>query len=117
MLLGRDRPPRRQRTLQQRYLRSFLIRSDSASRKRPFSTGLFFDWYLLALLLVVSRVDLIIFVSFLEAVGVREYCCTKVEIGWQLRASRFLREQRLDERSAQRVGGFGLSVKPPKLSS
>ena len=54
-------------------------------------------------------------VLFLEAVGVREYCCTTVEIGWQLCASRFLREQRLDEPSPQRVGGFGLRRKPPKL--
>ena len=54
---------------------------------------------------------------FLEAVGVREYCCTAVEIGWQLCASRFLREPRLDDPSSQRVGGFGLRRKPPKLRS
>ena len=98
-------------------LRSFLIQSDSASRKQPFSTELFFDWNLPVLLLIVSRVDFIVFVLFLEAVDVREYCCTAVEIGWQLCASRFLREQRLDELSSQRVGGFGLSRKPPKLRS
>ena len=69
------------------------MQSDSASRKRPFSTGLLFDWILLVLLLIVSGVDFIDFVLFLlEAVGVREYCCTAVEIGWQLCASRFLRE-------------------------
>ena len=34
-------------------LRPFLMQSDSASRKRPFSTGHFFDWILLVLLLVV----------------------------------------------------------------
>ena len=45
----------------------------------------------------------------------REYCCTAVEIGWQLCASRFLREQRPDEPSSQGVGGFGLGRKPPKL--
>ena len=56
-----------------------------------------------------SRVDFIVFVLFLEAVGVREYFCTAVEIGWQLCASRFLREQRVGEPSSQRVGGFGLS--------
>ena len=84
------------------------MQSDSASRKGPFSTGLFFDWIFLVLLLV-SRVDFIVFVFFLEAVGVREYCCTAVEIGWQLCASRFVREQRLGEPSSQRVGGFGLS--------
>ena len=54
---------------------------------------------------------------FLKAVGVREYCCTAAEIGRQLFASRFLLEQRLDEPSSQRVSGFGLSRKPPKLLS
>ena len=93
------------------------MQSDSTSRKRPFSTGLFFDWILLVSLLIVSRVDFIVFVIFLEAVGVREYCCTAGEIGWQLYASRCIREQRLDEPSSQRVGGFGLSRKPPKLRS
>ena len=90
-----------------------------------------FDWILLVLL-IVSRVDFVVFVLFLEAVGVREYCCTAVwqsKIGWQLCASRVLREQRvlaLDEPSSQRVGGFGLiaesylrgvalSREPPKL--
>ena len=77
------------------------MQSDSASRKRPFSTRLFFDWILLVLLLIVSRADFIGFVLFLEAVGVREYCCTAVEIGWQLCASLFLREQRLGEPSSQ----------------
>ena len=96
-------------------IRPFLMQSDSASRKRPFSTGIFFDWIILVLLLIVSRVDFIVFVLFLEAVGVREYCCTAVEIGWQLCASRFLRKQRLGEPSSQRIGGFGLGRKPPKL--
>ena len=68
-------------------------------------------------LLIVSRVDFIVFVLFLQAVGVRYHCCTAVKIGWQLCASRFLREQRLDEPSSQRVRGFGLSRKPPKLRS
>ena len=57
----------------------FLIQSDSASKKRPFSTGLLFDWILLVLLLIISRVDFIVFVLFLEAVGVREYCCMALE--------------------------------------
>ena len=57
-------------------LRPFLMQSDSASRKRPFSTGLYFDWILLVLLLIVSQVFFVVFVLFLEAVGVREYCCT-----------------------------------------
>ena len=77
----------------------------------------FFDWNLLVLLPIVSRVDFIVFVLFLEALRVRECCCTAVEIGWQLCASRLFREQRLDEPSSQRVGGFGLSQKPPKLRS
>ena len=98
-------------------IRPFLVQSDSASRKRPFRLDFFFDWILLVLLLIVSRVDFIVFVLFLEAVGVREYCCTPGEIGWQLCASRFLHEQRLDELSSQRVGGFGLSQKPSKLRS
>ena len=89
-------------------MRPFLIQSDSASRNRPVSTGLFFDWILLVLL-IVRRVDVIVFVLFLDAVGVREYCCTAGEIGWQLCASRFLRGQRLDKPSSQRVRGFGLS--------
>ena len=55
------------------------MQSDSASRKRPFPTGIFFDWILLVLLLIVSRVDFILFVLFLEAVGVTEYCCMAVE--------------------------------------
>ena len=44
----------------------------------------------------------------------REYCCTPVETGRQLCASSFLREQRLDEPSSQRLGGFGLSRAPPR---
>ena len=65
-------------------LKPFLMQSDSASRKRPFSTGLFLGWILLSLLLIVGQVDFIVLVLFLEAVGVREHCCTAVEIGWQL---------------------------------
>ena len=53
------------------FRRPFLLQSDSASRKRPCSTGLFFNWILLDLLFIVSRVDFIVFVLFLEAVGVR----------------------------------------------
>ena len=104
------------------------MQSDSPSRNRPISTELFFDWTLLVLILIVSRVDFIFFMHFLEAVDVKEYCSTAGEIGWQLCASRCLREQRLDEPSSQRVGGFGLaesrqsyvrgvaiSGEPPKL--
>ena len=87
--------------------------------KRPFSTDKS-DCIrngLLVLLLIVSRVDFIVFVLFLEAVGVRKYCCTAVPEVWQskiarqLCVSRVLREQRVlafDEPSSQRVGGFGL---------
>ena len=42
-------------------LRPFLTQSDYASRKRPFSTGLFFYCILLVFLLIVSRVDFIVF--------------------------------------------------------
>ena len=91
------------------------MQSDSASRKRPFSTGLFLDWIFLVLLL--CRVHYIVFVLFLEAVDVREYCCKASEIGYQLCAPRCLHEQRLDEPPSQRVGGVGLSRKPPKLRS
>ena len=42
-----------------------------------------FDWTFFRLdssgLLVVSRVDFVVFVLFLEAVGVREYCCIAVD--------------------------------------
>ena len=38
----------------------------------------FFDWILL-ILFFVSRVDFIVFVLFLEAFDVREYCCMAVQ--------------------------------------
>ena len=72
-------------------LRPFLTQSDSASRKRHFSTGLF-DWIVLVLLLSVSRVDFIVFVLFLEAFGVREYCC--IADGDRLAALCFARSSR-----------------------
>ena len=85
-------------TAEKEPFRPFLTQSDSASRKRPFSTRIFFDWILLVLL-IVSQVDFIVFVLFLEAVGVREYCCCTAvwqsKIGWQLCASRVPREQRV----------------------
>ena len=59
-------------------VRPFLTQSDPASRQRPLSTGLFFDW-ILPFLLIVSRVDFIISVLFLEAVDVRQYCCMEIE--------------------------------------
>ena len=113
-------------------LRPFLIQSDSASRKRPFSTGLFFDWILLVLLLIVTRVDFIVFVLFLEAVGVREYCCMALEN--RLAALCFARSSRatgascatnirpsglvalgLAESRQGYVHGVALSREPPKL--
>ena len=48
----------------------------------------------MVLLLDVGRVDFIVLVLFLEAVGLREYCCTAVwqsKIGGLLCASRVLR--------------------------
>ena len=84
---------------------------------RQSKTALF-DWILLVLLLIVRLVDFIALVLFREAVGAREYCCMAAE--YRLAAlcfARFLREQRLDEPSSQRVGGFGLSRMPPRLLS
>ena len=112
-----------------RRLRPFLTQSDSASRKWPFSTELFWSYY-------QSRVNFIVFVLFLEAVGVREYyCCTAVwqsKIGRQLCASRVPRKQRvlrarrtlvqagwwrwtLAESRQSYVCGVALSLEPPKL--
>ena len=73
------------------------IQSDSVGRKRPFSIGLFFDWIILGLLFIVSRVDFIVVVLFLEAIGVSEYCCRAAEttVVWKLCASCVLREQRM----------------------
>ena len=112
-------------------LRPFLTQSDSASRKRPFSTGHFFDWILLVLLLV-SRVDFIVFVLFLEAVGVMEYCCVALETRLAAlcfaRSSRAMRASRatnfrpsglvalgLAESRQSYVRGVALSREPPKL--
>ena len=108
------------------------MQSDSASRKWPLSTGLFVDWILLILLLIVSRVDFIVFVLFLEAVGVREYCCIAVEN--QLAALCFACPSRatrashatnhrpsglvalgLAESRQSYVRGVALSREPPKL--
>ena len=44
---------------------------------RQSKTALF-DWILLVLLLIGSRVDFTVFVLFLEAACVREYCCSAV---------------------------------------
>ena len=102
--------------LQKWTFRPFLTQSDSASRNLPFSTGIFFHWILLVLL-IVSRVDFIVFVLFfLEAIGVKEYYCMALETrlaALVLRAflasnACFTRDQPL----SKRVGGVGLSRKP-----
>ena len=77
-------------------MRPFLTQSDSASRKRPFLIGLFFDWNLLVIILIVSRAVLLY--GSRKSVGISVL-------------ERVLREQRvlaLDEPSSQRVGGFVL---------
>ena len=91
-----------------------------------------FDWILLVLLLIVSRVDFIVCVLFLEAVGVREYCCMALEIRLAAlcfaRSSRATRASRatnlrpsglvalgLGERRQGYVRGVALSREPPKL--
>ena len=107
-------------------IRSFLTQSGSASRKRPFSTGLFFDWILLVPLFFVSRQSSR-FYSFRAlprggwCEGVLLDCCMAVEnrlaaLSAVLRAffasnACFARH----EASSKRVGGVGLSRKPPKL--
>ena len=103
------------------------------SRKRPFPTGLFFDWNLLVgLLVIVNRVDFIVFVLFLEAVDVREYFCMAVES--RLAALCFVRAPRatlasratnprlsglvtldLAESRQSYVRDVALSREPPKL--
>ena len=101
-------------------LRPFHIQSDSASRK-PFATGLSFDWILLVFLLIVGRVDIIVFVLFLEAVGVRQYFCMAVEN--RLAALCFARSARAMHARARRTlvpaswGLWAFSRKPPKLRS
>ena len=125
----------RKRSFSAAVQRPFLIQSDSASRKRPFSTGLFFDWILL-ILVIVSRVDFVVFVLIIEAVYVRE--CTAV---WRstenrlaalcfARSSRATRASRaanfrlsglvalgLAESRQGFVRGVALSREPPKLTS
>ena len=83
-------------------LRPFLTQSYSASRKGPFSTGLVFDWTLLprggwceGVLLCGSRKS--VGSSVLRAFFASNACFAR------------------DEPSSRRVGGVGLSRKPPKL--
>ena len=95
-----------------------IIQSDFVSRKRPFLTGLCFDWILLGLLRV-SRVHCIVVALFLEAVGGVPLCGSRKSVGNSvLRA--FSASNACfahDELSSERVGGVGLSRKPPKLRS
>ena len=98
----------------------FLIQSDSASRKRLFSTGLFFDGILLVLLLIASRVDFSFYAlprgGGFEGVllyGSRKSVGSSVLRAFFASNACFTR----DEPSSKRVGGVGLSRKPPKLRS
>ena len=101
-------------------------------RVQNISTGLGFDWILLALFLIDSSVDFRVFVLFLEAVGVREYCCMAAEN--RLAALCFARSSRamraslatnlrpsglvalgLAESRQSYVRGVALRREPPKL--
>ena len=89
------------------------------NRKGPLPTGFFFGWILLGLLLIVSRVDFIAFVLFLEAVGVREYCCMTVESRSEaLYFARSRRVTRVSCATSPRPSGLvalDLGPKPPEL--
>ena len=104
-------------------VRPFLTQSDSASRKRPFSTGLFFDWILVVLLLIVSRVDFIVFMLFLEAVGVRGSTAvllygSRKSVGSSVICALLASNARFarDEPSFKRVGGVGLEPEAAKAT-
>ena len=89
------------------------------------------DWILLVLL-IVSQVDFMVFVLFLEEVGVREYCCMTLETRLAAlcfaRSSRATRASRatnlrpsgfvalgLAESRQSYVRGVALSGEPPSL--
>ena len=55
--------------------------------------GIFFDWIRLSLLHVVSGVDFIDFVLFLEAIGMREYYCMTDENRLEAVCTSRVREQ------------------------
>ena len=80
--------------------------------KKLVSTGLFFDWIVLVLL-IVSRVDFIVFVLLLEAVGVREYCCMALENRLAAlcfaRSSRATRASRATNLCPSRLVALGLA--------
>ena len=89
------------------------------------------DWILPVLFFIVSRVEFIVFVLFLEAVGVREYCCMAVD-NWSAalcfaRSARATRASRATnvrpsglvalgfaESRHSYVRGVALSREPPK---
>ena len=112
-------------------IRPSPTQSDSASRKQHLSTGLFFDWIILVLLLIVSRVEFTVFMLFLEAVSVREYCLAlkpRLSTLCFARSSRATRASRathlcpsglvalvLDESRQSYVRGVTLSREPIKL--
>ena len=91
----------------------------------PFRLDFFFTGFFWSLLLIVSRVDFIAFLLFLEAVAVREYCCSTAvwqsKIGWHLcqlcsaRSSRAARASRATNLRPSGLGALGLCRKPPKL--
>ena len=78
--------------------------------QRPLSIGLFSDWILLVLLLAryIGRVDFIVFVLCLEAVGVRQYCGMAVENRLALCASRVLRCSRSTNPRPSELVALGL---------
>ena len=93
---------------------------EESSKKKVQSKRAVFDWTFFRLdylvLLIVSRVEFIVFALFLEAVGVREYCCMAVENRLAVLCSARASRAR-EELSSKRVGAVGLSRKPPKLRS
>ena len=96
---------------------------DPVSRNRPFrldlkSTGFFWaSSYRPGRPLIVRLVDFKVSVLVLEAVGAREYCCMAVENRLEALCSVRAPRATRDERPPKRVGGVGLSQKPPKLPS
>ena len=74
-------------------------------------------------LLIVRRLDFMVLVLFLEAVGVRESCCVAVESQLEallsvLRAlSASIACFARDEPSSKRIDGGGLTRTPPRLRS
>ena len=111
--------------------RPFLIHTFGFRQsKRAVFDWTFFDWNLAVFSSYRQSSRFYIFLLFfLEAVGVREYCCTAVPIGWQLWDSRAFsaRNGSLNPRPSELVAlglaesrqryvcGVALSREPPKL--